>query len=169
MRSDDIQHEEGAGSAGRAGGGGSTRARYTRRQMLGRVSTAGAVGAAAWVVPEILTAKPAAGATLSGGGTNGSGGGTPTGVGTSPSTTGSSNTPSTGSGTTGAGTTPVATSGSLAFTGIDIKRDVEVGAAMVAGGWAMHKWASRTPKVAGAHVRGAHAKADEAGSPGDTA
>jgi hypothetical protein len=40
---------------------------------------------------------------------------------------------------------------------------------MVAGGWAMHERASRTPKAAGAHVRGAHATRDGAGSPGDSA
>jgi hypothetical protein len=38
-------------------------------------------------------------------------------------------------------------SGSLAFTGIDIQRDAEIGAALIAGGWAMHHWASRTPKA----------------------
>jgi hypothetical protein len=165
MRSEDIQHE-GAAPSGSAG---AARPRYSRRQMLGRVSTGAAVGAAAWVVPEILTAKPAAGATLSGaGGTGGAGGGGGGGaVSTSPSTTGSTSAPSTAGSTTGEN----GTSGSLAMTGVDIKRDAEIGAAMVAGGWAMHKWASRTPKVAGAgaHVRGAHVKTGEAGSPADTA
>jgi hypothetical protein len=37
---------------------------------------------------------------------------------------------------------------SLAFTGIDLQRDAEIGAALVAGGWAMHHWASRRPKAA---------------------
>lgn len=115
---------------------------FSRRQALGRMSVAATAGAAAWVVPEILTAKPAAGASLSGH--------TPTGASTSsspatsPSTTGGS-----GSGTPGAGTASPATSpGTLAFTGIDIQRDAEIGAALVAGGWAMHHWASRTPKPA---------------------
>jgi hypothetical protein len=145
--------------------------------MLGRVSTGAAVGAAAWVVPEILTAKPAAGASLSGGGGGdggggggggGSGGG---GVSTSPTTTGSGNTPPTGATNDGGiGATPVATSSGLALTGVDVKRDAEVGAAMVAGGWAMHKWASRVPKAAGAGAgAGAGARADHAGIPGDTA
>ncbi len=161
MRSEDIQ-QDGAGAPGHAGVG-STRARYTRRQMLGRVSTGAAVGAAAWVVPEILTAKPASGATLSVNPPNTGGGGT--GVSTSPTSTGSTGTPTpaTDASTSDGGKTP-ATSGSLAFTGLDIKRDAEIGAAMIAGGWAMHKWASRVPKAARAG-----ATTDEAGSPSDTA
>jgi hypothetical protein len=121
------------------------------------MSVAATAGAAAWVVPEILTAKPAAGATLSGNGGNG-GGGKPT---TSPSTTtGSSATPGTGTGTGGT-TAPTTSPGStLAFTGIDVQRDAEIGAALVAGGWAMHHWASRTPKPAIEAVAEAH----EAGS-----
>ena len=42
------------------------RPRLSRRQAMGRMSAVATAGAAAWVVPEILTAKPAAGATLSG-------------------------------------------------------------------------------------------------------
>ena len=102
-------------------------------------------GAAAWAVPEILTAKPAAGATLSGGEPFPTGGG---GVSTSPSTTGGSD----GTGSTGGSggtTSPASSPGSaLAFTGVDIQRDAEIGAALIAGGWAMHHWASRAPKVA---------------------
>ncbi|HWD54986.1 MAG TPA: hypothetical protein VG346_07675 [Acidimicrobiales bacterium] len=107
-------------------------------------------GAAAWVVPEILTAKPAAGATLSG---NSGGGGNTTGK---PTTT-PSNTGGTGAGGTGgtnanltAATTPAAAGagGSLAQTGLNIQRDAEIGAALIAGGWAMHHWASRAPKPA---------------------
>ena len=45
----------------------SDRSRISRRQALGRISAVVGAGAVAWVVPEILTAKPAAGATLSGG------------------------------------------------------------------------------------------------------
>jgi hypothetical protein len=111
-------------------------------------------GAAAWVVPEILTAKPAAGATMSG--NSGTTGGSSSGPATSPaSTTGGS-----GSGT-GGSTSPATSPGStLAFTGIDIQRDAEIGAALIAGGWAMHHWASRTPKLATEAVTEAH----EAGS-----
>lgn len=103
------------------------------------MSVAASAGAAAWMVPEILTAKPAAGASLSGRSA-------PTGgPATSPATT----TGSTGPGTGGAAiASPPASSGTLAFTGIDIQRDAEIGAALVAGGWAMHHWASRTPKPA---------------------
>ena len=131
---------------GRAG------ARISRRQAMGRMSAVATAGAAAWVVPEILLAKPAAGATLSGnvstqrlrgrldqpldpvipasggrgaGGTLGTNG--PEGV------------------TTAAGSDHP---NSLAFTGLNIQRDAEVGAALVAGGWAMQHWASRTPKPA---------------------
>jgi hypothetical protein len=122
------------------------------------MSVAATAGAAAWVVPEILTAKPAAGATLSGngGGGGGGGGGQPA---TSPSTTtGSSTSPGTGTaGTASPATSPGST---LAFTGIDVQRDAEIGAALVAGGWAMHHWASRTPKPAIEAVAETH----EAGS-----
>lgn len=95
---------------------------------MGALATA---GAAAWVVPEILTAKPAGGATLSSPGVV-------TGV---SSEDGAFGAPApTGSGT-GKGQ-----SGSLAFTGLNIQRDAEIGAALLAGGWALHHWASRTTK-----------------------
>ncbi|MGO8824900.1 MAG: hypothetical protein ACLQU9_06620 [Acidimicrobiales bacterium] len=151
------------------------RTRLSRRQAIGRMSAVATAGAAAWVVPEILTAKPAAGATLSGGTTGG--GGTSGGVTTGANTTGSSG----GAGTTGAngtngadgsgvtdGTDGVATDAAttptaLAFTGLDIKRDAEVGAALIAGGWAMQHWASRTPKVAADGAAGPY----QAGTAGD--
>ena len=122
------------------------------------MSAVATAGAAAWVVPEILTAKPAAGATMSGthGGTTGSttggaGGANPV---TNPSsTTPAALTSSTAPGSGGAG-------GTLAMTGLNIQRDAEIGAALVAGGWAMHHWASRAPKPA---AEGA-GKVHEAGS-----
>jgi len=43
--------------------------------------------------------------------------------------------------TTAAATQP---SGPLAYSGLNIQRDAEIGAALIAGGWAMHHWASRT-------------------------
>ncbi len=46
--------------------------------------------------------------------------------------------------TTAAATQPTG----LAYSGLNIQRDVEIGAALVAGGWAMQHWASRTPKPA---------------------
>ena len=117
------------------------------------MSVAASAGAAAWVVPEILTAKPAAGATLSGnhGGTTAGSSSSPA---TSPSTTG------TGTGTGGSTSPATSPASTLAFTGIDIQRDAEIGAALIAGGWAMHHWASRTPKPAIDALTEAH----EAGS-----
>jgi hypothetical protein len=109
------------------------------------MSAVATAGAAAWVVPEILTAKPAAGATLSG--TSGTGG-------TTGGSSGSTANPTTNPGSTTpanltAATSPAAGSGgSLAMTGLNIQRDAEIGAALIAGGWAMHHWASRAPKPA---------------------
>jgi hypothetical protein len=108
------------------------------------MSVAATAGAAAWMVPEILTAKPAAGATMSGNHGGGGTGGSTSNPTTSPSSTSGSSTPGTGGSTASPATSP----STLAFTGIDIQRDAEIGAALVAGGWAMHHWASRTPKPA---------------------
>jgi hypothetical protein len=128
------------------------------------MSVVATAGAAAWVAPEILTAKPAAGATLSGG--TSSGGGT-NGVSTRAATTASPGTTGTGGANgvdavTAGTTTPVK---SLAFTGLDLRRDAEIGAALVAGGWAMQHWATRTPGLAADCVTEAH----EAGSLGEPA
>jgi hypothetical protein len=142
----------------------------SRRQAMGRMSAVATAGAAAWVVPEIFTAKPAAGAALSG--TGGSGG---TGsVGASGSVTTSASTGDTGTGASvGAGgslgakspdgvataadtTTAADPSGTLAFTGLNIQRDASVGAALVAGGWAMQHWASRAHAQTVAGPAGAH-------------
>lgn len=87
-----------------------------------------------------------------GGGGGGNGQGNQSGPATSPNTTGST------SGTLAAAGTP---GSPLAFTGVDIQRDAELGAALVAGGWAMHRWASRTPKVV-TEVHDAGSKADPA-------
>jgi hypothetical protein len=128
------------------------------------MSAVATAGAAAWVVPEILTAKPAAGATLSHGGNTGGGGSTTGGSSTNPTT--NPGTTSGGSGTAGTLTSasPSTTPGStLAFTGIDVQRDAEIGAALIAGGWAMHHWASRTPKAAVESLSEVH----EAGSADD--
>jgi hypothetical protein len=110
------------------------------------MSVVATAGAAAWVVPEIMTAKPAAGASLSltptgGGVTPGGDADGPPGVTTPPGAT-SGDAPSGGASASNK-------SGSLAFTGIEIERDAEIGAALIAGGWAMHHWASRTPKATG--------------------
>jgi hypothetical protein len=121
------------------------------------MSVAASAGAAAWVVPEILTAKPAAGATLSS--NHGTTGGSSSSPATSPSTTGGTGT-GTGTGTGGTSSPSTSPGSTLAFTGIDIQRDAEIGAALIAGGWAMHHWASRTPKPAIDALSDAH----EAGS-----
>jgi hypothetical protein len=107
------------------------------------------VGTTAWVIPQILTARPAAGATMSG-------------------------LPATLAGTTGTPIVPVTTDAApdapstlstLATTGLDLQRDAEIGAVMIAVGWALHRWASRSPEVATrpATVHGM------AGSQGDSA
>jgi hypothetical protein len=151
-------------SEGRTG-----RTPMSRRQVMGRMSAVATAGAVAWVVPEILTAKPAAGAALSGtGGTGGTGS-----VGASGNVTTSASTGDPGAGASvGAGgtldangpdgvataadtTTTADPSGSLAFTGLNIQRDASVGAALVAGGWAMQHWASRAHRPAAAGP-GAH-------------
>ena len=140
-------------------GGGAARARISRRQAIGRMSAVATAGAAAWVVPEIFTAKPAAGATLSGtGGTGsvGASGGVTTSASTGVPGTGASvgasgsldaNGPD-GTATAADTTTAAAPTGTLAFTGLNIQRDATVGAALVAGGWVMQHWASRALKPA---------------------
>lgn len=134
------------------------------------MSAVATAGAAAWVVPEILTAKPAAGASLSGSvGTSGTGfsAGVSTRAGTTDPGTGGSGSGSGDTGTGGVATGADATPSTLAFTGLDIKRDAEVGAALVAAGWAMQHWASRRPKLA--PVQDGLAEVHdirEAGSPG---
>src|SRR5580704_9445571 len=116
---------------------------FSRRQAMGRMSAVATAGAAAWVVPEIFTAKPAAGATLSSTGGTGSVGASggdntsaSTGVpGTSASVGGSgsleANGPD-GMATAADTTTAAAPTGTLAFTGLNIQRDATVGAALVA-------------------------------------
>jgi hypothetical protein len=125
-----------------ADGGGTGPPRLSRRQAMGHMSVVTAVGAVAWAVPEILTAKAAGGATLSS-----------PGVVTGASTLAdSSGEPS----SKPAATPPGSLASTLAFTGLNIQRDAEVGAAMIAGGWAMQHWASRAPKPAGSGPSEAH-------------
>jgi hypothetical protein len=161
QKADDMPGEQSPGDVaassdgpGEADGG---RPRISRRQAMGRMSAVATAGAAAWVVPEILMAKPAAGAGLSS--QPGTGGGS-TGVSTSPGTTGGIGSTNGAEGVTTAATGPA---NALAFTGLDIQRDAEIGAALVAGGWAMRRWASRTPKPAVEGSTGAH----QPGSTGD--
>jgi hypothetical protein len=137
-------------------------ARITRRALLGGASTAMAAAAAAWIAPEIFIAKPAAGATLSG---------------VSPATGGEV---ATGAGSTSPGSFPTTASeptvgiksetssgvlSGLANTGLNLERGAQLGAALVAGGWAMQHWASRQ------QARATHARlrAYEAGRSDPTA
>jgi hypothetical protein len=147
----------------------SDRNRISRRQALGRISAVAGAGAAAWVVPEIFMAKPAAGTALSGpvtsgggGGAGGSGGvgaggsggvgagGTSDSGGSGPVLTGTTTNGPGGTGTPPKVVTTVDTTKppveSLAFTGLNLQRDAEIGAALIAGGWAMKYWASRIEK-----------------------
>jgi hypothetical protein len=148
-----MQNEEPLEDAAASGIDPKTRHRPTdggnhlsRRQAIGRMSALATAGAAAWVVPEILIAKPAAGATLSGPAML-TGGSTPPAVQTATATATPTPTP-----TNQPSTAPVAnpTAGpatSLAYTGLNIQRDAEIGAALIAGGWALHHWASRTTQA----------------------
>ena len=133
--------------------GGSSGVRMTRRALLGGVSTGVAAGAAAWIAPEIFITKPAAGATLSVV-PPATGGGVVTGPGSSLTTPSEPK----------AGTSPGVLS-ALATTGLDLERDAELGAALVAGGWAMQRWASRQQ----AQTSHAAPEAHQAGSSETTA
>jgi len=129
-------------------------------------TTAVVAGTAGWALPEILVATPAAAATLSspegGGGSSGS-------TGSTGSTDGTGGTTAAGSGTTSNGSTDGTSDGStsapstgsetgssggtLAFTGFDALRDAEIGAAIMAGGWALTRWSSKAegPAMAADH------------------
>jgi hypothetical protein len=136
MRSEGSQEDAAAPRAPHEGGA------LSRRQALGRMSLIATAGAAAWVVPEILTARPAGGATLSS-----------PGVVTGPTSDGLAGVPAGSK----QGSTPSGSGPALAFTGLNIQRDTEVGAALLAGGWAMHHWASRTANSAQVEDPGAPA------------
>ena len=123
------------------------RPRLSRRQALGRMSAVATAGAAAWVVPEILAARPAAAAMSSPGG--GKGGGDPDNDGDHDGNGGPD--PDRGHGpmsapVDGKGSETLATispSSMFSPTRHGIVRDAELGGAMVAGGWVFHRWMSR--------------------------
>lgn len=152
MRSEDDQ-QLGPGPPGDESPAGTGQRGISRRAVLGRISAGAAVGTTAWVIPQILTAKPAGGATMSGVpatlGLATSGAAAPPAP-PAPATTGS----------TTAGGAPFTLS-SLAQTGLDLERDAEIGATMIAVGWALHRWASRVPEATRAT-----AVEGRAGSPG---
>ncbi len=118
---------------------------------MSRISAGAAVGTVAWVAPQILTAKPAAGQSLSQ---------SPAATGVStqplstPLSTGSTNVGATtaanvgGTGTPPGGAGTPVTLSSLAQTGLNLQRDAEIGAIMIASGWALQRWASRSPHPA---------------------
>lgn len=145
----------------------------SRRQALGRFSKgAVAAGVAAWVAPEILVATPSAAGALSAPPTSpGGGGGGPITPGSGSITGGGgSGAPFTpvvaGSGGNVAASTPKASpstaaahsAGTLPFTGFDAEHAAEIAGGLIAGGWALTRWASRKPNVA---------PADGGGSSGD--
>jgi len=132
-----MQSEEKQGGAAASGAISETN-RLSRRQAIGRMSVVATAGAAAWVVPEILTAKAAGGATLS----------APAVVTGASTSDGTLEAPTQAPGSNPAATPSGSPASSLAFTGLNIQRDAQVGAALIAGGWAMHHWASRTPTSA---------------------
>jgi hypothetical protein len=141
MADDGRRDEVAASEAGEGGTGISAfeTQRMSRRQAIGRLSAFAAAGAAAWVTPEILTAKPASGAVLSGT--------------TNPSTFNPSTLPATTASASSSGPSGN-TATSLAFTGFELQRDTEIAVALLAGGWAMHHWASRPLRAAAKGVAG---------------
>ncbi len=134
--------------------------RLSRRQVMGRAGAVATAGVAAWVVPEILVAKPATATGLSGspGGSTGASVGTSTNVSTPIGGASAGAGASTSASKTAAG----AHSGSAASTkataharvkpagapgpktraagGIDLRRDGEIGAELTASGWALQHW-----------------------------
>ena len=126
---------------------GAKSSRLSRRQALGTMSVAATAGAAAWAVPEILTAKPAAAAMSGGGGGDGDGNGGGDGDGNGG-----------GKGHKGPkGSAPLAvvepgTVFPIFGRGRDVAHSVEVGGAMVAGGWAFHRWQNRKAEGGAASI-----------------
>jgi hypothetical protein len=155
-----MRQSEGAEKFGGAGPSVGTN-RLSRRQVMGRAGAVAGATAVAWVVPEILVARPGSAAGLSGNpGGNGDAGvgasasaSTPAGgasagadASTSASTAGTAPDPDVhartdatgGAGVDGAG--DPSSSGTRAATGLDMEHDGEIGAALMASGWALHHW-----------------------------
>jgi hypothetical protein len=144
--------------------------RLSRRQVMGRAGAVATATAVAWVVPEILVAQPGSAAGLSGNpGGNGnagvgastsvsaSGGGASAGAGVSTSDAASASRTGTGTAAAdpgvhartdvtggadvdGAGGPSPSSTRTRAATGLDMKHDGEIGAALMASGWALHHW-----------------------------
>jgi hypothetical protein len=145
----------------------------SRRQALGKVSKgAAAVGVAAWVMPEILVARPTVAGAMSnppsggsaaggGPGANGgqqagptsSGGGAGTPSATVAQSSGAAGAPG-GAGAASPTTAGSASSGTLPFTGLNAIQDAEIGVGMIACGWILKRWASRTTAAASEGTEG---------------
>ena len=130
-------------------GGQPASGQLSRRALLRRAGRGAVVGVAAWVVPEIVVASPAGAQPLSAPPTGGGGGSPPgSGPGGSPppgsqgATGGPGATAPAGAVTEAAGPQTGA-GGALAFTGTDAEALLGAGVTLVAGGWAIHRWASR--------------------------
>lgn len=134
--------------------------RLSRRALLRRAGQGAATGIAAWVIPEIVVASPAGAQPLSAPPTAGSGGfppgtepgggppGTPPGGGgpdasTSPGSSGGAEDASATAPGEGVPGKAEPGGGSLAFTGSEAEKLFGAGATLVAGGWVIHRWASR--------------------------
>lgn len=123
---------------------------FSRRALLRRAGKGAVVaGLAVWAVPEIVVASPSGAQPLSAPPTSG-GGGFPAGSGSgSTPVPGTSGTGDSVSSADGSSTAVPATAGSnpdggaLAFTGTDAEALLGAGAALVAGGWVINRWASR--------------------------
>jgi hypothetical protein len=123
----------------------------SRRQALHRLGLGVAGGAAVWAAPEILIGRPtpagAASAAPGSGPVRPAGGGTSTGdsgsgpVAVAPTTGQPGADP--GSADSAAGPSGKGGGGQLAFTGVNAERAVELGAGLLAGGWALTRWSGR--------------------------
>jgi hypothetical protein len=142
------------------------RPRFSRRQALGRMSAVATAGAAAWIVPEIMVAKPAAAAM------SGNGGGDPDNDGDHDGNGGPD--PDRGRGPKSSTDSLATVTPSSLFSAPThapaMARDAGLGAVTVAGGWAAYRWASRRPDVATTPVQDAGPNigdGDPAGVAGD--
>ena len=126
----------------------------SRRALLRRAGHGAVVaGLAVWAVPEVVVASPAGAQPLSGQPTGGGGGSDPgsdSGGGSPPGTSGKTGSSPSATGSTGAGSAGIVPAtasgtggGSRAFTEVDADALLGAGATLVAGGWMIHRWASR--------------------------
>lgn len=110
----------------------STRNELSRRKALGMGAAVVPVAVAAWAIPEMVVGQWAGGAPLLSGGPGELNGPVPPNAAPVPQHSTQ---------------TPQGAANPLAFTGANLQQMTEAGAALVAGGWAVHHWASRVAKV----------------------